>query len=140
MLTNQRRHFKHPNYVFSSFSIHAPLSRPSLPTAMKRVLASSNILRVKGSSIPQSRAASKKVQQTAQQQESSKQPPEAPTSDSEFPDSQQKTEKTQAEKDAELREKLEAMSGGGGEAGLELENGQPVAMKRGVRENMFRLI
>lgn len=40
----------------------------------------------------------------------------------------------------ELREKLEGISGGGGAAGLELENGQPVAMKRGVRSNMFRVI
>ena len=45
-----------------------------------------------------------------------------------------------AEADEELRLKLEGISGGGGEAGLELENGQPVAMKRSVRENMFRLI
>lgn len=48
--------------------------------------------------------------------------------------------KTVAEADEELRLKLEGISGGGGEAGLELENGQPVAMKRSVRENMFRLI
>lgn len=51
-----------------------------------------------------------------------------------------KPKKTMAELDAELMRKLEEMSGGGGEAGLELENGKPVAMKRGVRENMFRLI
>ena len=49
-------------------------------------------------------------------------------------------QRTQAQIDAELRQKLEDISGGGGEAGLELEDGQPVAMKRGVRENMFRLI
>ena len=48
--------------------------------------------------------------------------------------------KTVAEVDEELRLKLEGISGGGGEAGLELENGQPVAMKRSVRENMFRVI
>ena len=45
-----------------------------------------------------------------------------------------------AEADEELRQKLEEMSGGGGEAGLELEDGRPVAMKRSVKENMFRLI
>ena len=50
------------------------------------------------------------------------------------------TAKTQTQADSELRQKLEAISGGGGEAGLELENGEPVAMKRGVKENMFRLI
>lgn len=48
--------------------------------------------------------------------------------------------KTVAQSDEELREKLESMCGGGGEAALELENGKPVTMKRGVRENMFRLI
>ncbi|KAL9073343.1 MAG: hypothetical protein Q9161_002958 [Pseudevernia consocians] len=48
--------------------------------------------------------------------------------------------KTQAELDDELRQKLEAMSGDGGAAGLELEDGQPVSMKRGVKNNMFRYI
>lgn len=35
---------------------------------------------------------------------------------------------------------MERLAGDGGEAGIELEDGKPVAMKRGVRENMFRLI
>ena len=48
--------------------------------------------------------------------------------------------KTVAEQDEQLRLKLQGISGGGGEAGLELEDGQPVAMKRSVKENMFRLI
>ena len=48
--------------------------------------------------------------------------------------------KSQAEQDEELRQKLERMSGGGGEAGLELEDGKPVAMGRGTRSNMFRVI
>ena len=52
----------------------------------------------------------------------------------------EESKKTVAEQDEELRRKLEGISGHGGEAGLELENGQPVAMKRSVRENMFRLI
>ncbi|KAF8987326.1 hypothetical protein BDQ17DRAFT_1548205 [Cyathus striatus] len=42
--------------------------------------------------------------------------------------------------DAELMEKLEEISGEGGVAGLELEDGKPTAMRRGVRDNMFRLI
>ncbi|CAI7581009.1 unnamed protein product [Penicillium manginii] len=42
--------------------------------------------------------------------------------------------------DAELREKMERMSGEGGAAGVEYEDGKPSAMKRGVRNNMFRLI
>lgn len=49
-------------------------------------------------------------------------------------------QKTQAELDEELRQKLDAISGEGGEAGVEYENGQPVAMKRAVKENMFRVI
>ena len=44
------------------------------------------------------------------------------------------------ELDEEMRQKLEGISGEGGEAGLELEDGRPVAMKRGVKNNMFRLI
>jgi hypothetical protein len=53
---------------------------------------------------------------------------------------QESQKKTMAQLDEELRQKLEGMSGEGGAAGIELENGKPVAMKRGVRENMFRLI
>ena len=65
-------------------------------------------------------------------QPTSSQPPQAKQ--------QHHHQKTVEEVDAELREKLEAMSGEGGAAGLELEGGKPVAMKRGVRENMFRVI
>jgi hypothetical protein len=53
---------------------------------------------------------------------------------------QKLNKKTQAELDDELRLKLEDMSGEGGAAGLEYENGKAVAMKRGVKQNMFRLI
>jgi len=42
--------------------------------------------------------------------------------------------------DEELRRRLEEMSGDGGAAGVDYEDGKPVAMKRGVRANMFRLI
>jgi hypothetical protein len=48
--------------------------------------------------------------------------------------------KTIAQLDEELRMKMEDRSGDGGDAGIELEDGKPTAMKRGVRENMFRLI
>ena len=57
-----------------------------------------------------------------------------------MPKASEQKKKTMAELDEELRLKLEGISGGGGEAGLELENGRPVAMKRGVKDNMFRLI
>ena len=45
-----------------------------------------------------------------------------------------------AELDEELKLKMEGMAGDGGESGVELEDGQPVSMKRSVRENMFRYI
>ncbi|KAL8712940.1 MAG: hypothetical protein Q9220_002798 [cf. Caloplaca sp. 1 TL-2023] len=48
--------------------------------------------------------------------------------------------KTVAELDEEIRMKMEGRSGEGGEAGLELEDGRPAAMKRSVKNNMFRLI
>ena len=53
---------------------------------------------------------------------------------------EQSQQKTVAELDEALRKKLEGISGDGGEAGLEFENGKPVSMKRGVRDNMFRYI
>jgi hypothetical protein len=48
--------------------------------------------------------------------------------------------RTVAELDEELRLKMSGHAGDGGEAGVEYENGQPVAMKRSVRNNMFRYI
>ena len=42
--------------------------------------------------------------------------------------------------DEELRLKMEGISGEGGESGVEYEDGKPVAMKRSVKENMFRYI
>ncbi len=49
-------------------------------------------------------------------------------------------QKTVAELDEELKLKLEGISGEGGASGLEYENGKAVAMKRSVKNNMFRLI
>ncbi|KAI0097560.1 hypothetical protein GGR51DRAFT_466574 [Nemania sp. FL0031] len=49
-------------------------------------------------------------------------------------------EKTVAQLDEELRKKMSGLAGEGGEAGVEYEDGKPVAMKRGVRNNMFRYI
>jgi hypothetical protein len=48
--------------------------------------------------------------------------------------------KTQAQLDEELRQKFAGISGDGGEAGVEFEDGQPVSMKRSVKNNMFRYI
>ncbi|PVH87790.1 hypothetical protein DL98DRAFT_222258 [Cadophora sp. DSE1049] len=51
-----------------------------------------------------------------------------------------KRPKTILEQDEELRLKLEGISGEGGGAGVEYEGGKAVGLKRGVRENMFRVI
>ena len=48
--------------------------------------------------------------------------------------------KTMAELDEELMMKLEGISGEGGNAGVEYEGGKAVGLKRGVKENMFRVI
>ncbi|KAH6617353.1 hypothetical protein F5144DRAFT_391153, partial [Chaetomium tenue] len=48
--------------------------------------------------------------------------------------------KTQKEMDEELKQKMEGISGDGGASGVVYEDGKPVAMKRLVRENMFRYI
>jgi len=48
--------------------------------------------------------------------------------------------KSQTQLDRELQEKMAGIAGDGGDAGLELEDGKAVSMKRGVRENMFRYI
>ena len=48
--------------------------------------------------------------------------------------------KTMAQLDEEMRLAMEGISGEGGEHGAELEDGKPVAMKRSVKENMFRVI
>ncbi|KAH7095787.1 hypothetical protein FB567DRAFT_587085 [Paraphoma chrysanthemicola] len=48
--------------------------------------------------------------------------------------------KTQAELDQELQMKLAGIAGDGGDAGVEYEDGKPVAMKRSVKSNMFRYI
>ncbi|KAL2257898.1 hypothetical protein VTK26DRAFT_8992 [Humicola hyalothermophila] len=61
---------------------------------------------------------------------------DSPVSDA----SKKKPRKTQAQIDEELRLKMEGIAGEGGESGVEYEDGKPVAMKRGVRENMFRYI
>jgi hypothetical protein len=51
-----------------------------------------------------------------------------------------KLKKTMEQIDEELRLKLEGISGEGGNAGVEYEGGKAVGLKRGVRENMFRVI
>jgi len=48
--------------------------------------------------------------------------------------------KTMAQLDEELRQKMAGLAGDGGEAGVEMEDGQPVSMKRSVKNNMFRYI
>lgn len=45
-----------------------------------------------------------------------------------------------AQMDAELRSRLEAMSGDGGAAGVEYENGRAEGLRSEVKRNMFRVI
>ncbi|KAM7186117.1 hypothetical protein V8F20_011523 [Naviculisporaceae sp. PSN 640] len=56
------------------------------------------------------------------------------------PKKQTLKQKTMAMLDEELRLKMEGLAGDGGESGVEYEDGKPVAMKRSVKENMFRYI
>lgn len=65
--------------------------------------------------------------------------PAAQKSEREAPPGQRR-KKTVAEQDEELQRKMAGMAGDGGEAGVEYEDGQPVAMKRSVKNNMFRYI
>ncbi|KAI9726788.1 MAG: hypothetical protein M1828_000644 [Chrysothrix sp. TS-e1954] len=51
-----------------------------------------------------------------------------------------KPKKTLQEIDNELKAKMAGLAGDGGEAGVELEDGQPTSMKRSVKNNMFRYI
>jgi hypothetical protein len=53
---------------------------------------------------------------------------------------QKPRKKSMADLDEEMKAAMENLSGEGGEYGLELEGGKPVAMKRSVKDNMFRYI
>ncbi len=98
------------------------------PLRHQRLLSTSSLLHSATPSSTSSSNSSSSVAQSPQdQQKNAKQ-------------QQHSHKKTMAELDEELRQKLEGLSGEGGASGIELEDGKPVAMKRGVRENMFRLI
>ncbi|KAJ5295510.1 hypothetical protein PENANT_c001G04118 [Penicillium antarcticum] len=75
-----------------------------------------------------------------QEQEQSNTSTDSPSSEDKERHPVPRKSKTVSEADAELRERLERMSGEGGASGIEYEDGKPNAMKRGVRNNMFRLI
>ncbi|KAK5624812.1 hypothetical protein RRF57_000528 [Xylaria bambusicola] len=48
--------------------------------------------------------------------------------------------KTVAQFNEELKQKMSDIAGDGGAAGIEYKDGKPVAMKRSVKNNMFRYI
>ncbi|KAK0274495.1 hypothetical protein LTR35_011650 [Friedmanniomyces endolithicus] len=50
------------------------------------------------------------------------------------------SKKRQAQLDEELMQKLAGISGEGGDAGIEYEDGKPTSMKKSVKNNMFRYI
>jgi hypothetical protein len=64
----------------------------------------------------------------------------APSPENKAGSSNAARKKTVAEKDEELRLKLEGRSGEGGSAGIEYEGGKAEGLKRGVKSNMFRVI
>ena len=86
------------------------------------------------------------AQKTAEKTSSSSPVSTAPTTNSKTLEGMVRIEKpkskrkTQAQLDDELRLKLEGISGEGGGAGIEYEGGKAVGLKRGVKDNMFRVI
>lgn len=67
-------------------------------------------------------------------------PPPVPQSQKQSQSQSQGQKKSIAQLDEELRQKMSGVAGDGGEAGIEYEDGKPVAMKRSVKNNMFRYI
>ncbi|THY06486.1 hypothetical protein D6D01_09889 [Aureobasidium pullulans] len=99
--------------------------------------ALSNLHRLRAPAVRQTRLASsnsKSASSPADQQHHQKETANQGTSEP------PKKPKTQAELDDELRQKMAGMSGDGGDAGVEYEDGVPVSMKRSVKNNMFRYI
>ncbi|KAK6008188.1 hypothetical protein QM012_000091 [Aureobasidium pullulans] len=110
------------------------MSLASLKTS-QRVFSRASIVRASclrqtrlASSNPKS-ASSPTDTQNTQKQSTPQSQPEQP-----------KKHKTLAELDEELRQKMAGHAGDGGDAGVEYEDGQPVSMKRSVKNNMFRYI
>ncbi|THY03339.1 hypothetical protein D6D03_04458 [Aureobasidium pullulans] len=103
----------------SSQKTLSSLHKLGAPAVRQTRLASSN-----------SKSASPPADQHNNQKEAAKQVQSEPP----------KKPKTQAELDDELRQKMAGMSGDGGDAGVEYEDGVPVSMKRSVKNNMFRYI
>ncbi|KIW21405.1 hypothetical protein PV08_01985 [Exophiala spinifera] len=66
--------------------------------------------------------------------------PAEPDKSNKPPETPKESHKSMAQADEEMRNIMEGLSGDGGASGAELEDGKPVAMKRSVRENMFRYI
>lgn len=108
---------------------------PNQANTMKRVLCHPSYQRVLHTRVPSFRTKSTSTTKTTST---------AKTYDTTKKDTDKKPvpahKKTSAELDQELRERLESMSGDGGGAGVEYENGRSEGLKRGVKSNMFRVI
>ena len=111
------------------------LTRQAFTLSLCRPLRQCRFYSSKPSEAGESSSAKSSTHSNSEKEEGQNLSEKAETSKSSSPGN-----KTVAQSDQELFEKLESMSGGGGDAALELENGKPVTMKRGVRKNMFRLI
>lgn len=109
----------------------------SLLTPSTRLSSSSSTTNSPSTS---SSSPSKQQELNTQSTQPSSSAQELSASSNQSPSQEPKKKKTIAEQDAELQQKMSGLAGDGGEAGVELEDGQPVSMKRSVRNNMFRYI
>lgn len=90
-----------------------------------------------------STSASKEGSSTTKDQATDANPENQTKNATQTPDTQPaqpKKKKSILQQDEELRAKMSGLAGDGGDAGVEYEDGQPVSMKRSVRNNMFRYI
>ncbi|KAK3721281.1 hypothetical protein LTR37_003156 [Vermiconidia calcicola] len=114
---------------------------PSTSKAVPKGLVSKTILNTRGFTTTASKlATSNQQQQSSSQQGNADSNAKSTSGDPVDKAIQTAKKKSTLEQDEELRQKMAGLSGEGGEAGVEYENGEPVAMKRSVKNNMFRYI
>ena len=111
-------------------------------TASLRQLTSPHAIRLmRSSSTSTSEKKDDPSQPSSSQIKSNAQPSQDATTNSNDKSNSATTgKKTMAQLDEELRLKMAGLAGDGGDAGVEFEDGQPVSMKRSVKNNMFRYI
>jgi hypothetical protein len=95
---------------------------------------------MRSSSTSTSEKKSELSEPSSSQADSNPQPSQEVAGDKKKSSSTTAGKKTMAQLDEELRLKMAGLAGDGGDAGVEFEDGQPVSMKRSVKNNMFRYI